>query len=397
MMRYKIIALVVLILGFASGASAATLSVSPASGTYASGGTFTVNVLLNTTGAQIDGVDLRYLNFNPSVLQVVDANVNQSGVQVTPGNLMPSTLTNTVDNTSGRITFSQIVAGGQHYQGSGTLLSITFSAVSGGTATLSFDSVSGRTTDSNVASNGADVLTSASGATFTISGSVVNPPVPPPVASPTPTPTPNTPATGANTGSGGAVGGANTATTSGNIGAQLGGIPGINLYRTIYMGSRGTDVTTLQNYLIATGYLNAGSNSGYFGALTRAAVQKFQCAKMQICTGTEGTTGYGLVGARTRTVLAGGVAPSGSGTTAGFALTRTVYFGARGSDITSLQNYLISKGYLNAGSNSGYFGALTRTAVQRFQCEKMQICSGTESTTGYGLVGARTRAMMSSN
>ncbi len=390
MSKYKIIGFMIGALSLASTVGAATLSISPASGTYSSGGTFTVNVVLDTTGAQIDGVDLRYLNFNPNVLQVVDSNGGQSGVQVAPGTLMPSTLSNTVDNSNGRITFSQIVAGGQHYSGSGTLLTITFQAVSGGTGTLTFDAASGATTDSNVASNGADVLTSATGATFSISGAVTNP-------TPSPTPTPSASGAGASgavtptPSSGGAVSPTpSTTTTSCSAGPSL--------PKTIYIGAKGSDVTTLQNYLIQNGYLAAGNNSGYFGQLTRSAVQKFQCAKGISCSGSESTTGYGLVGARTRATLAGScvgtVTPPSSGSTT-LGLSRTVMMGARGNDIISLQNILISKGYLSAGNNSGYFGSLTRAAVQKFQCEKMQICSGSESTTGYGLVGARTRAALS--
>ncbi|MEQ1499819.1 MAG: peptidoglycan-binding protein [Parcubacteria group bacterium] len=379
----KIKYLAVALLFIASTTSAATLTLSPSSGTYASGSTFTVNVLLDTTGAQIDGVDVRYLRFNPNLLQVVDANTSASGIQVTPGTLMPMTLTNTVDNIGGLITFSQLVAGGQHYQGSGTLLSITFRAVSGGSPTITFDAVSGRTTDTNVASNGGEVLTSAGSATFTISGAVT-----PTGAMPAPVPvTPIVPN----------VAGSPTTPTTPTSPVTTNGSLKIYLTRTLSVGSTGTDVTNLQNFLIATGYLAAGNNIGSYGKLTRTAVQKYQCAKGLTCSGTEATTGYGMVGAKTRALLAGGTsAPvtTPSTPTGSLALNRTVYMGAKGADIVSLQNFLIAKGYLTAGSNSGFFGQLTKTAVQKFQCEKMGICSGSEGTTGYGLVGAKTRAAM---
>ncbi len=379
-----------------STASAATLSISPSSGTYSSGSTFTVNVMLNTSGAQIDGVDLRYLRFTPGVLQVVDSNPNMSGVQVTPGSLMPTTLTNTVDNAAGLITFSQVVAGGQHYTGAGTLLSITFQAVSGGTPSLSFDAVSGRTTDTNVASAGAEVLTSASSASFSITGAVTVTPTPVPTPSPTPvnvlTPTPSPTPVNVLT---------PQPTTPGTS------VRSVSLSRTVYIGSKGSDVVSLQNFLIDSGYLTYGSNTGYFGPLTQSAVRRYQCDKIAVCSGSEATTGYGLVGARTRATLSGGIAvapsptpvnvvtPTPSPVAGGsIALTRTVYMGARGSDIISLQNFLIAKGYLSAGSNTGYFGTLTKAAVRKYQCAKMGICSGTEATTGYGLVGVRTRASM---
>ncbi len=48
--------------------------------------------------------------------------------------------------------------------------------------------------------------------------------------------------------------------------------------RDLMVGSRGTDVTCLQNALISGGHLGAGYNTGYFGALTKAAVMKWQMA-----------------------------------------------------------------------------------------------------------------------
>jgi hypothetical protein len=44
------------------------------------------------------------------------------------------------------------------------------------------------------------------------------------------------------------------------------------------VGSTGADVTALQNVLVSGGYLASGLNTGYFGALTQAAVSKWQVA-----------------------------------------------------------------------------------------------------------------------
>ncbi len=73
-------------------------------------------------------------------------------------------------------------------------------------------------------------------------------------------------------------------------------------------------------------------------------------------------------------------------------LSRTLTRGYRGTDITLLQRFLIQQGHLAQGNDSGFFGALTEAAVKKFQCKHMKICSGSPSTTGHGLVGARTRA-----
>ncbi len=75
------------------------------------------------------------------------------------------------------------------------------------------------------------------------------------------------------------------------------------LARTLARGMRGSDVTLLQRFLIQQGHLVVGNDSGFFGALTEAAVKKYQCKHMSICSGTPATTGHGLVGAKTRAAL----------------------------------------------------------------------------------------------
>ncbi|MEK7227356.1 MAG: peptidoglycan-binding domain-containing protein [Patescibacteria group bacterium] len=78
-------------------------------------------------------------------------------------------------------------------------------------------------------------------------------------------------------------------------------------------------------------------------------------------------------------------------TSGGITLTRNMYVGHRGADVIKLQNFLIKSGYLALGNNTGYFGILTRAAVRKYQCEKGIVCSGDQNTTGYGIVGPRTR------
>lgn len=151
--------------------SAATLSVSPASQSVKTGDTFTVTVRLDTQGASIDGVDLRYLNFNSTLLQVRDANASQPGTQITADNLMPITAVNSADNTGGKILFSQLAAGGTKYKGSGILATISFKAIAPGTAALTFNHTPKSTTDSNVAASGGDdLLTAVINGSYTISG-----------------------------------------------------------------------------------------------------------------------------------------------------------------------------------------------------------------------------------
>jgi peptidoglycan hydrolase-like protein with peptidoglycan-binding domain len=68
----------------------------------------------------------------------------------------------------------------------------------------------------------------------------------------------------------------------------------------LYYGLRTAQVTTLQSLLVANGYLSSANATGFFGSLTLAAVQKFQCDNNIACTGG---AGYGIVGPKTRNIL----------------------------------------------------------------------------------------------
>lgn len=76
------------------------------------------------------------------------------------------------------------------------------------------------------------------------------------------------------------------------------------------------------------------------------------------------------------------------------ALSRTLARGARGTDVSSLQGFLIAQGSLAADSRTGYFGLRTEAAVQHWQAAHGIITAGTPETTGYGVVGPKTRAAM---
>ncbi len=184
------ITLVTLGLTIASSASAATLILSPSSGTVSAGGTITVDIMLDTQGAAVDGVDVYSLHYNSSVLEVQDVNSSMSGVQITPGTLLPITLTNSVSN--GLIQFSQVASGGTNYNGSGKLATITFKGIFNGTSPLTFDFTSGSTSDSNVAGGGLDKLTSVNTGSITVTGGTTNPYPTPTTVYPTPYPTPTT-------------------------------------------------------------------------------------------------------------------------------------------------------------------------------------------------------------
>ena len=174
---YKILGTAGLFFAFAASASAATLSLSPSTKSVNVGDTFTVNVMLDTQGQAVDGVDLQAINYNPYNLQLQDADSSTSGTQIQAGSLMPSTLANSVDTTNGKIVFSQITNAGSTYTGSGVLATLTFKALVAGNVPVTINFTSGATTDSNVASKGSDILTSVTNGQYTINNvvSTVNP------------------------------------------------------------------------------------------------------------------------------------------------------------------------------------------------------------------------------
>src|SRR5581483_9710470 len=183
------------VFAIAHAAQAATLTLSPSSGTFTAGQAFNVNINLDTQGAAVDGVDVFYLHYNPAILQIQDANAGTSGVQVTAGSLFPQTLSNTADNSAGKLTFSQVASGGTNYTGAGLLATISFKGIANGTSAVTFDFTPGSTSDTNVAGAGVDKLTSVGNASFTVTGGTP-PPNPPPPPNPTPTPTPTPPPPG---------------------------------------------------------------------------------------------------------------------------------------------------------------------------------------------------------
>ncbi len=67
-------------------------------------------------------------------------------------------------------------------------------------------------------------------------------------------------------------------------------------------------------------------------------------------------------------------------------------FGETNADVTSLQTFFKDNSSIYPeGLVTGYFGSLSRSAVERFQTQKNIVSSGSAATTGYGRVGPSTR------
>ena len=143
------------------------------------------------------------------------------------------------------------------------------------------------------------------------------------------------------------------------------------VWTTLRAGMSGTDVQQLQENLIQLGYLS-GKADGVYGVKTVAAVRAFQKAN--------GLTQDGTAGVNTLKALYSGTAKeaekvtptesssdSKSGTNTNTAVTSSsLKQGSTGSQVTALQNKLISLGYLT-GKADGVFGSKTTAAVKAFQ------------------------------
>lgn len=97
----------------------------------------------------------------------------------------------------------------------------------------------------------------------------------------------------------------------------------------------------------------------------------------------------GQTGASAGTTVVGTRAISGVCPSIGRALK----LGASGVDVSSLQQFLAQdRSIYPEGLVTGYYGALTQSAVQRWQTKFGVVSSGSSSTTGFGVVGPRTIA-----
>lgn len=92
-----------------------------------------------------------------------------------------------------------------------------------------------------------------------------------------------------------------------------------------------------------------------------------------------------------RSLMSGQVA----GVSTGYQFTHNLQLGDSGEDVTQLQTFLKAQGadIYPEGLITGYFGNLTKLAVQRFQ-EKYDIAKSGDA--GYGYVGPKTRAKINS-
>jgi len=76
-------------------------------------------------------------------------------------------------------------------------------------------------------------------------------------------------------------------------------------------------------------------------------------------------------------------------------VSRVLKKGDTGQDVTRLQQFLaLDPAVYPEAQVTGYYGALTEAAVKRFQCKNKLVCDGTPASTGYGVTGPRTAALL---
>lgn len=197
--------------------------------------------------------------------------------------------------------------------------------------------------------------------------------------------------TGGNTGGGSTGGGSTGGNTGGNTGGgstggNTGGGSGHRVSTsapaapaklpTLLLGSRSSDVKTLQEMLNAKGY-NAGSVDGIFGKNTRAAVIAFQNAN--------GLAADGIVGKLTWAKLYDTTAALPSAGTA-TGTQPMVYRGSRGDAVRRLQELLNKKGF-DCGAVDGIFGSKTYAAVMAFQKANGLSADGIAGPLTWGKLG----------
>ena len=168
------------------------------------------------------------------------------------------------------------------------------------------------------------------------------------------------------------------------LSAQSAASPVAVFVHTLGVGSKGAEVKALQAKLRELGYFKHPTNTGLFAAVTKAALVAFQKA--------EGLKASGSVDSATRDALNGVSAPaeapvsSVASPTAVFVHLLKV--GSKGAEVKQLQAKLRELGYFTYPTDTGTFGAVTRTAVKAFQ--------KAQGLSQVGYVGPGTRAALNS-
>lgn len=129
---------------------------------------------------------------------------------------------------------------------------------------------------------------------------------------------------------------------------------------------------------LSVGAQSTGTSAQIAALLAQIAQLQAQIQNLQGATSTQAQSPAQSASTSSYT----GVCPS---------LTRNLSQGASGADVANLQAFLAGQGIFK-GSVTAYFGPLTATAVGQWQESHGVVTGGTASSTGFGIVGPKTRA-----
>lgn len=113
---------------------------------------FKVDIILDTQSLPVDGADI-ILRYDPLMFQIITGDG-----AVVQGDVFDQLIAMKTDNRQGRLGFSDISEPHQTFNGLGLVASVYFKAIASGQGEINFDFTIDSTSDTNVASNGQDVL-----------------------------------------------------------------------------------------------------------------------------------------------------------------------------------------------------------------------------------------------
>ncbi|MFZ4648201.1 MAG: fibronectin type III domain-containing protein [Patescibacteria group bacterium] len=180
---------------------------------------------------------------------------------------------------------------------------------------------------------------------------------------------------------------------------------------SLISGNKNAEVKKLQNFLISQGLLTQDAATSFYGAQTRAAVEKFQL-KYKIISPK--IYGYGIFGLATKKKVNDLINEFNKNLTSEVEVPKivapiseapviiassspikleliktTLSPGNKNGEVKKLQNFLVAQGLLAQDATTSFYGAQTRVAVEKFQL-KYKITS--PKIYGYGIFGLATKA-----
>jgi len=183
--------------GAASAQGAAVVRVDPVTTRIAVNQIVTVSVKIDSV-TNLFGAEV-HLAFNPNVLEVIDADQGQAGVQISNGGMLQPDFIgqNVADNTLGTIDFGVAQINRAGVNGSGTLVIISFKGKAAGTSPITFRGIQASPTGVNLSDvNGQPIANSTQSGSVTVDGGPTITPSPSPTGptiTPSPSPTGPTP------------------------------------------------------------------------------------------------------------------------------------------------------------------------------------------------------------